>query len=138
MAPLPEMTTAPVSVMIVDDQEPFRRAARVVLDNTDGFELVGEAQSGEEAIVMAGELEPQLILMDINMPGIDGIAATRRILDNQPGTTVMLVSTYQLEDLPSDARSSGASAYVNKEDLAPRLLRRLWETRQDGDWARAQ
>ena len=128
------METRQVSVLVVDDQEPFRRAARVVLERTDDFELIGEARSGEEALLMVGELNPQLVLMDINMPGIDGIETTKRIVSAHPDTTVVLVSTYELSDLPADARCSGASAYVNKEDLAPRVLRRLWEERHDGDW----
>ncbi len=128
------MDPARVSVLIVDDQEPFRRAARVVLGHTDGFDLVGEAQSGEEAVTMVGELRPELVLMDINMPGINGIEATRRIVDANPDTTVVLVSTYSVDDVPADAAVSGAVAYVNKEELAPRVLRRVWEQRHDGGW----
>ncbi len=129
------MDRAPVSVLVVDDQEPFRRAARVVLDHTDGFELAAEAQSGEEAVTMAGDLRPDLVLMDINMPGINGVEATRRIVGANPDITVVLVSTYALDDLPADAASSGATAYVNKEELTPHVLRRVWEQRHNG-WGR--
>ena len=128
------MDPARVSVLIVDDQEPFRRAARVVLSHTDGFDLVGEAQSGEEAVSMAGDLRPELVLMDINMPGINGIEATRRIVGANPDTTVVLVSTYSVDDVPAEAESSGATAYINKEELAPRVLRRVWEERHNGGW----
>jgi len=121
-----------VSVLLVDDQEPFRGAARVVLGRTDGFELVGEAQSGEQAVELADELDPHMVLMDINMPGINGIEATRRIVDAHPDAMVVLVSTYQVGDLPSEARTSGALGYLNKEDLTPRVLRRLWEERGNG------
>ena len=130
----PVMETSPVSVLVVDDQEPFRPAAGVVLDRTDGFDLVGEARSGEEAVVMAGELRPRLVLMDINMAEMNGIEATRRILSEHPDTTVILVSTYQASDLPADAETSGAVAYLNKEDLAPRVLRRIWENRGQQGW----
>ena len=67
-----------VSVLVVDDQAPFRLAARAVLRRTEGFELVGEAADGEEALARARELRPALVLMDINMPGMSGIEATRR------------------------------------------------------------
>ena len=91
-----------VSVMIVDDQPPFRDAARAVLSRVDGFELVAEVASGEEAVAASGELQPDLVLMDINMGELDGIEATRLITDARPATKVILVSTYRLDDLPLD------------------------------------
>jgi DNA-binding NarL/FixJ family response regulator len=118
-----------VSVLVVDDQTPFRLAARAVLRRAEGFELVGEAATGEEAVAKVAELRPALVLMDINMPGISGIEATRQIVEATPGTVVFLCSTYQRSDLPPDAETSGASAYVNKEELAPTLLRELWDSK---------
>lgn len=118
-----------VSVLIVDDQLPFRLAARAVIRRADGFELVGEAADGAEGVALAAELRPDLVLMDINMPSMNGIEATRQIVSTLPGTTVFLCSTYQRSDLPPGAESSGFSAYVNKEELGPDLLRRLWEER---------
>jgi pilus assembly protein CpaE len=123
------VTADEVSVLIVDDQLPFRLAARAVLRRTEGFELIGEASDGDEAVVLAAELRPRLVLMDINMPRVNGIEATRLILEAQPETTVFLCSTYQRSDLPPEAESSGFVAYVNKEELGPDLLRRLWEER---------
>ena len=127
----PEMMVAAdeVSVLIVDDQLPFRLAARAVLGRTLGFELVGEAADGAAAVALAEKLRPSLVLMDINMPIMNGIEATRRILETVPGTTVFLCSTYQRSDLPPEAESSGFAAYVNKEELGPGLLRRLWDER---------
>ncbi len=115
-----------VGVLIVDDQEPFRSAARAVLSVTRGFEVVGEAGTGEDAVDLATALRPDLVLMDINMPGAGGIEATRRITAEHPGTVVVLVSTYAADDIPGDVEGCGAAAYVNKEDLAPAVLRNLW------------
>ena len=118
----------PVPVLIVDDQAPFRRAARAVVTATPGFEVAGEAESGEEAVELADALAPScLVLMDINLPGINGIEATRRIRAAQPDVAVILLSTYSEADLPDDARDCGAIAYVHKEDFGPVLVRELWQ-----------
>ena len=122
------MDTA-LSVVIVDDQAPFRMAARAVLRRTEGFELVGEAANGVEAVAVVSELHPDLVLMDINMPDMGGIEATRRIMAEQPDTVVILCSTYDVSDLPPDAATSGARAYVHKEQLGAKVLRRLWDER---------
>ncbi|HEX5587879.1 MAG TPA: response regulator transcription factor [Acidimicrobiia bacterium] len=116
----------PVAVLIVDDQAPFRRAAHAVVAATAGFEVVGEAESGEEAVEMAGTLRPGLVLMDINLPGINGIEATRQITAAAPATVVMLLSTYQADDLPFDRDGSGAAAYVHKERFGPDVIREIW------------
>jgi len=118
-----------VSVLIVDDQLPFRLAARAVLRRTEGFELIGEAADGDEAVALVAQLRPSLVLMDINMPTMNGIEATRRIMADVPGTTVFLCSTYQRSDLPPEAETSGFAAYVHKEELSPDLLRQLWDER---------
>ncbi len=76
-------------------------------------------------------MRPDLVLMDINMGGISGIEAARLITDANPEVMVILVSTYPVDDLPDGVRTSGAAAYVHKEDLSGRVLRRLWE--QGGD-----
>ena len=122
-----EVEKAPVSVLVVDDQAPFRRAASTVVALTKGFEMVGEAQSGEEAETMVDALSPRLVLMDINMDGIDGIEATRRIKAAHPEVVVVLLSTYSEDDLPTGARTCGAAAYLNKERFGPSALRELAE-----------
>src|SRR5262245_34719825 len=118
-----------VTVLIVDDQLPFRAVARTVIGMTSGFEVAGEAESGEDALVLVDEQQPDLVLMDINLPGISGIEATRRILEAHPGICVILLSTYSEADLPADAREVGALAYVHKEDFGPTLVRELWDGR---------
>lgn len=118
--------TGDVSVLVVDDQAPFRLAARATLARTPGFTLVGEAADGSDAVEAAEATDADLVLMDVNMPVMDGIAATQALLATRPATIVFLCSTYSLDELPSSAQDSGARGYVNKEDLSPELLRRLW------------
>jgi len=125
-----------VSVMIVDDQPPFRAAARAVVTRVEGFDLVAEVESGEAAVEASDSFEPDLVLMDINMGELDGIEATRRIVAAHPDTKVILVSTYGADELPAGARTSGAMAYVNKDELSPRVVRRIWEAGGDPAWAR--
>jgi DNA-binding NarL/FixJ family response regulator len=115
----------PVSVLVVDDQAPFRAAAKAVVGMTPGFEVVGEARSGEEALAQVAALAPRLVLMDINMEGMNGIEATRRICAEHPEVRVVLLSTYDEDDLPADARSCGALAYVHKELFGPDVLQEV-------------
>jgi DNA-binding NarL/FixJ family response regulator len=122
----PDGARPSVRVLTVDDQRPFRVAAAAVVRRMPGFELVGEAPSGEEALAAVAELAPDLVLMDINMPGMGGIAATRAITATAQAPVVFLCSTYQATDLPADAQDSGAAAYIDKEHLGAELLARLW------------
>jgi DNA-binding NarL/FixJ family response regulator len=115
-----------VPVLVVDDQPPFRTAAKSVVRVTPGFEVVGEAETGQEAVEQVEALHPKVVLMDINMPVMNGIEAARRIVEAHPDIKVILLSTYVAEDLPADARTCGASAYVNKEEFGPQVLRDVW------------
>jgi DNA-binding NarL/FixJ family response regulator len=115
-----------VSVLVVDDQAPFRTAARLVVRATAGFDVIGEARSGEEAVEAVARLNPQLVLMDINMEGMGGIAATKLIRDEHKGTNVILLSTYDEDDLPADAHTCGALAYIHKERFGPDILEGTW------------
>jgi DNA-binding NarL/FixJ family response regulator len=115
-----------VTVLVVDDQVPFRTAAKAVVGATAGFTVVGEAKSGEEALVQVAALKPELVLMDINMDGISGIEATRQITLDYPSARVILLSTYDAEDLPANARSCGAIAYIHKEQFGPDVLESTW------------
>ena len=116
-------------VLIVDDQAPFRAAMKAVLRRAAEFELVGEAANGNEAVTLAEQLHPALVLMDINMPEMNGIEATRTLVAQQPDVVVILCSTYDASDLPPEVATSGARAYLNKEHLGADTLRRLWEER---------
>jgi two-component system invasion response regulator UvrY len=114
-----------VGVLIVDDQQPFREVAGTLVGLLPGWHVVGAVDSGEDAVRAARQTNPDLILMDMNLPGISGMEATRQITAAQSGVLVVLVSTYAADDLPEDALSCGAAAYVRKEDLTPRALRAL-------------
>jgi two-component system, NarL family, invasion response regulator UvrY len=126
-------STKTVAVLIVDDQLPFRAVARTVIGMTAGFEVTAEAASAEDAIAQVDAQPPDLVLMDINLPGISGIQACKQIRAAHPETAVILLSTYSEADLPADARDCGAMAYVHKEDLGPALVRQLWD-----DWSASE
>jgi DNA-binding NarL/FixJ family response regulator len=120
--------------MVVDDQPPFRSAARALIKRIKEFELVDEAESGEQAIEFARQHRPDLVLMDINMGAVDGIEATREITGASPTTMIILVSTYGEDDLPARARGCGASGYVNKDELTPGVVRELWAGGGEPGW----
>jgi two-component system, NarL family, invasion response regulator UvrY len=115
-----------VRVLIVDDQAPFRDAARSVIDRLSGFDVVAECESGEGAVDWCAEHHADLVLMDIHMGAMDGIETTRRLVATYPRLKVVLLSSYELHDLPPGAHTSGAIAYVNKDEFGGRVVRRLW------------
>ena len=116
-----------IRVLIVDDQLPFREASRMVVELTDGFAVVGEAANGDEAIELAAQLHPDLVLMDVQMPGIDGIETTRRIraLDNPP--VVVVMSTHESGDYEAVAVAAGAVGFVPKSQFGFDTLAEMWE-----------
>ena len=122
-----------VRVLIVDDQLPFREASRMVVELTDGFEVVGEAENGEEGVAMASTLAPDLVLMDVQMPGIDGLEATRRImaLDNPPHVLVM--STHESGNYETPALASGAIGFIPKSAFGMDELEKAWAATQRTD-----
>jgi DNA-binding NarL/FixJ family response regulator len=115
-----------VRVLIVDDLEPFRSAARAVVQATPGFEVAGEVATGEESVETARTLRPDLVLMDVNLPGIGGVEATRRIVADVPGSVVLLLSTRDADDVGSLAADCGASAYIAKSIFSSELLAHAW------------
>lgn len=104
-------------VLVVDDHRGFRNAAGGVLAASPAFTVVGEAASGEEAVELAARLGPAVIVMDIGLPGIDGIEATRRILAAAPDTRIVLVSSRPRAELPAGAAACGAAGFLPKEDF---------------------
>jgi DNA-binding NarL/FixJ family response regulator len=92
-----------------------------VVERADGFVLAGRASDGADAVEAVGRLGVDLVLMDVHMPGLGGVAACREVLRTAPGTVVVLVSTYDRDDLPDDVRTSGAAAYLHKEELSGSL-----------------
>jgi DNA-binding NarL/FixJ family response regulator len=113
-----------VRVLVVDDQEPFRWAMSAVVSETDGFVVVGSATSGEESLTAVDGLHPDLVLMDVHLPGIDGIEATRRLTAGAGAPVVVLLSTYDEDQF--DLVGCGAAAYVAKADLGPERLSEVW------------
>ena len=113
-----------VRVLVVDDQETFLRAMRAVVDATAGFVVVGEARSGEESLVVAGALAPDLVLMDVHLPGLDGIEATRLLTGEGPSPVVLLLSTYDADQV--DLSGCGAAAYLPKAGFGPDRLSAVW------------
>jgi CheY-like chemotaxis protein len=116
----------PVRVLVVDDQALFRRVMSAVVDETEGFVLIGCAASGEESIMAARVLRPDLILMDVNLPGIDGMEATRRLREDTTATAIVLLSTYDEDDWDGQAQECGAVAYVAKSAFGPGRLTAVW------------
>ena len=121
------MSETGVRVLTVDDQVVFRDAARDVITATPGFEPVGDAESGEEAMAEVERLRPELVLLDVRMPGIGGIEAARRITAAHPETVVVLISIEDSYEFPEDVHACGAAAVLRKQDFGPAVLRSIWE-----------
>jgi DNA-binding NarL/FixJ family response regulator len=121
-----------VRVLIVDDQLPFREASRMVVDLTDGFEVVGEAENGEEAVALTAGLVPDLVLMDVQMPGIDGLEATRRIMDLDDPPHVLLMSTHESGNFEDPALAAGAAGFLPKSAFGMDELEAFWGRVQPG------
>ena len=118
--------TRPVRVMTVDDQPMFRAIAREVVSAMGGFEPVVEAASGPEALEAAERLNPELVLVDVRMPGMSGIETSRRLTARDASTVVVLVTSGECSDVSRAARTCGAVALLAKQNLNPSVLRGIW------------
>ena len=111
----------PGRVLIADDHALVREGLRAVLEGEEGIEVVGEAADGLEALRACGELSPDLVLMDVRMPGMDGLEATRQIKARMPGVAVVMVTMHENPDYLLEAVRAGAAGYVLKEASGERI-----------------
>lgn len=117
-------TAVPVSVFVVDDTDHVRQMLAEML-SLDGFDVVGQASGGEQAVALVGETDPQVVIMDLRMPGIDGLETTRRIKAVRPGQAVILYTAYLDADLEREAREAGVTLCLGKVEGLGKLEREL-------------
>jgi DNA-binding NarL/FixJ family response regulator len=124
-----------VGVLAVDDQPVFLEAAREVVAATEGFRWVAGVSCGEDALAAIGEHEPDLVLLDVRMPGMDGIETARHIAERHPDVVVVLISLEDRLAIGPGAGRCGAVTVVRKQEFGPAMLRRLWHSHSSGDSA---
>lgn len=115
-----------IKVLIVDDHHVVREGLRRILDQDDGIEVVGEARSGEEAIAKATALSPNVIIMDLKMPGMDGITATSEIKEKLPNINVLVLTLYA-EDFIGQAVEAGVSGYLLKDSDSEQIIKGVYQ-----------
>ena len=104
-----------ITILIADDHDVVRDGLRLILESEDAFEVVGEAANGAEAVQLYGELKPQVVLMDLRMPGMDGLTAIKQIRQQQPDANIVILTTYNEDALMIDGLRSGARSYLLKD-----------------------
>ena len=109
-------------ILIADDNKPFRTFLKTLLERHEGWAVCGVANNGEEAVQKAVELKPDLILLDIEMPKLDGLSACRLIREKAPTSEILIVTVYQSLDLARIAAESGAWGYVSKSSISRDLI----------------
>lgn len=114
-----------IKILLVDDHELVRTGIRRLLADEEGIKVIAEASSGEEAIKLTRELQPDVILMDVRMPGIGGLEATRKLLRMMPDIRVVAVTTYGEEPFPSKLLQAGASGYITKGAGSEEMVRAI-------------
>ena len=121
-----------IRVLLADDQPLLRMGFRMVLDAHDGLEVIGEAADGREAVTLVAALEPDVVVMDIRMPVLDGIEATREIVEARPDTRVLILTTFDIDEYAVDGLKAGASGFLLK-DVPPAELVAAIRTVAAGD-----
>jgi len=111
-----------IRVLVADDQSMVRAGFRLLLSGEDGIEVVAEAENGLEAVDKAARFQPSVVLMDIRMPELDGLEATRRILAADPGARILILTTFDLDEYIYEALQAGASGFVLKDDPPEQLI----------------
>ena len=112
-----------IRVVVADDQEVVRAGLSRILDLEDGVEVVGQCANGDEAVRVSRRLVPDVVLMDIRMPVVDGLSATRTIREEQPGTRVVVLTTFDLDEYVYGALRAGATGFVLKDSPADDIVR---------------
>ena len=107
--------SAPIRILVADDHLIIRQGLRLILETQEGFEMVGEAADGAEAVRLCGELKPDVVLMDLRMPGMDGLSAIERLRSEQPGIAVVILTTFNEDDLMMRGLRLGAKGYLLKD-----------------------
>ena len=119
------MTPTPIRVLIVDDHEIVRQGIRAILGESEDIEVVGEASNGQAAIKQAEDKNPDVILMDLIMPGMDGVEAIRSITNQQPEVRILVITTYSGDDMVFPAIKAGADGYLLKDAGAGQLVQAI-------------
>jgi DNA-binding NarL/FixJ family response regulator len=112
----------PLRILIVDDHAVVRRGVRSLLESEDGFEITGEATTGREAVEMARRLQPDVVVMDLSLPELNGLDATRQILKDCPRSEILVLTMHHSEELARDVLQAGARGYVLKSDADQSLI----------------
>ncbi len=128
--PSPAAEGRKIRVLLADDHALFRQGLRQLLELEDDIEVVGDASTGEEAQLMVRELRPDVVLMDINMPDVDGITATRAILAEYPNTSIVILTMYREDDYAFQAVRAGARGYLLKNAGSQDVVRAVRVTSQ--------
>jgi DNA-binding NarL/FixJ family response regulator len=119
-------------ILIADDNKPFRTFLKTLLERHDSWSVCGVAQNGDEAVEKAVGLKPDLILLDIEMPKLDGLSACRQIREKVPASEILILTVYQSLDLARMAAESGAWGYVSKSSISKDLIPAIEAMMSDG------